>query len=73
MGIAPAGTRITMHSQKPLAHRERADSQELGVVDLLDTYRQLGVDVFARRREFNKTQVPEPASSPFRTAENKKS
>ena len=28
------------------------------MVDLLDAYHQLGVDVFARMREFNKVRVP---------------
>ncbi len=28
------------------------------LVDLLDAYRQLGVDVLARMREFNKARVP---------------
>jgi len=28
------------------------------MVDLLDAYLQLGVDVFARLREFNKARIP---------------
>ena len=35
------------------------------LVDLLDVYYQLGVDVFARLREFNKARVPVNVSYPI--------
>jgi hypothetical protein len=35
------------------------------LVDLLDVYTQLGVDVFARLREFNKARVRGSVSSPI--------
>lgn len=38
------------------------------LVDLLDVYAQLGVDVFARLREFNKARVPGRISYPTGTA-----
>jgi hypothetical protein len=34
------------------------------LVDLLDAYRQLGVDVFARLREFNKARNLSPITTP---------
>ena len=34
------------------------------MVDILDVYDQLGVDVFARMREFNKARVPGRISFP---------
>jgi hypothetical protein len=35
------------------------------LVDLLDVYEQLGVDVFARLREFNKSRVSGALSLPI--------
>ncbi len=32
------------------------------MVDLLDVYSQLGVDVFARMKEFNKSHIPGPVT-----------
>ena len=37
------------------------------LVDLLDAWRQLGVDVFARLREFNKARVPGEVPFPVGT------
>ena len=56
MGIAPNGQKIEMRS----LDFWRLDGDKIRenwvLVDLLDVYRQLGVDVFARLREFNKAR-----------------
>ncbi len=56
MGIAPAGKRITMRSLDFWRIENGKIRENWVMVDLLDAYRQLGVDVFARLREFNKTR-----------------
>ncbi len=56
MGIAPAGTRITMKSLDFWRVENGKIRENWVLVDLLDAYRQLGVDVFARLREFNKAR-----------------
>ncbi|MFY2822327.1 ester cyclase [Ruegeria sp. MALMAid1280] len=56
MGIAPAGTRITMRSLDFWRVENGKIRENWVLVDLLDAYRQLGVDVFARLREFNKAR-----------------
>jgi predicted ester cyclase len=58
MGIAPAGKRITMSSLDFWRIEDGLIRENWVMVDLLDAYRQLGVDVFARLREFNKARVP---------------
>ena len=63
MGIAPAGRRITMRSLDFWRIEDGLIRENWVLVDLLDAYRQLGVDVFARLREFNKARVP--GSVPF--------
>ncbi len=58
LGIAPAGQRISLRSLD-FWRLERGRIRENWVlIDLLDVYRQLGVDVFARMRAFNKARVP---------------
>ena len=57
MGIAPTGKRITMKSLDFWRLENGKIRENWVMVDLLDAYRQLGVDVFARLREFNKTRV----------------
>lgn len=56
MGIAPNGQKISMRS----LDFWRLDGDKIRenwvLVDLLDVYHQLGVDVFARLREFNKAR-----------------
>ncbi|MEM1378520.1 MAG: ester cyclase [Pseudomonadota bacterium] len=59
MGIAPAGKEVLMRS----LDFWRVDDDDLirenwVLVDLLDVYRQIGVDVLSRMREFNKARVP---------------
>lgn len=63
LGIAPAGKRITMRSLDFWRIEHGLIRENWVLVDLLDAYRQLGVDVFARLREFNKARVP--GSVPF--------
>ncbi len=57
MGIAPAGKKITMCSLDFWRIEDGLIRENWVLVDLLDAYRQLGVDVFARLREFNKARV----------------
>lgn len=57
MGIAPAGKEVLLRSLD-FWRLENAQIRENWVlVDLLDLYAQVGVDVFARLREFNKARV----------------
>ncbi len=56
MGIAPAGKKITMRSLDFWRLENGKIRENWVLVDLLDAYRQLGVDVFARLREFNKVR-----------------
>lgn len=64
MGIAPAGKRITMRSLDFWRLEGGLIRENWVLVDLLDTYRQLGVDVFARLREFNKARNLSPIAIP---------
>lgn len=69
MGIAPNGQKITMKS----LDFWRLDGDKIRenwvMVDLLDVYQQLGVDVFARLREFNKARSMAALSFPIGGAE----
>ena len=56
MGIAPAGQRIAMKSLDFWRIEDGLIRENWVLVDLLDAYLQLGVDVFARLREFNKAR-----------------
>ena len=56
MGIAPQGREITMRSLDFWRIEDGRIRENWVLVDLLDAYRQLGVDVFARLREFNKAR-----------------
>lgn len=56
MGIAPAGKKITMRSLDFWRLENGRIRENWVLVDLLDAYQQLGVDVFARLREFNKAR-----------------
>lgn len=57
MGIAPTGKRITMCSLDFWRIEKGLIRENWVMVDLLDVWKQLGVDVFARLREFNKARV----------------
>ena len=63
MGIAPAGLKITMKSLDFWRLENGKIRENWVLVDILDAYRQLDVDVLGRMREFNKTRVP--GSIPF--------
>lgn len=56
LGIAPAGKKITMRSLDFWRLENGRIRENWVLVDILDAYRQLGVDVFARLREFNKAR-----------------
>lgn len=56
MGIAPSGKKITMRSLDFWRLENGLIRENWVLVDLLDAYAQLGVDVFARLREFNKAR-----------------
>ena len=58
MGIAPSDKRITMRSLDFWRVSDGRIRENWVMVDLLDAYRQLGLDVFRRLREFNKARVP---------------
>ena len=57
MGIAPTGQEILLRSLDFWRLEEGLIRENWVLVDLLDAYQQLGVDVLARMREFNKTRV----------------
>lgn len=56
MGIAPAGQEITMRSLDFWRCENGMIRENWVLVDLLNVYHQLNVDVFARLREFNKAR-----------------
>jgi hypothetical protein len=56
MGIAPSGKRITLRSLDFWRLENGLIRENWVLVDLLDVYQQIGVDVFARIREFNKAR-----------------
>jgi len=58
MGIAPVGRPVTMRSLDFWRLEGDLIRENWVLVDLLDVYFQLGVDVFARLREFNKARIP---------------
>ena len=58
MGIAPAGREVLLRSLDFWRVENGLIRENWVLVDLLDLYRQIGVDVFARLREFNKARVP---------------
>ena len=56
MGIAPSGQKITMRSLDFWRCENGMIRENWVLVDLLDVYHQIGVDVFERVREFNKAR-----------------
>jgi len=56
MGIAPAGKEVLLRSLDFWRMEGRLIRENWVLVDLLDLYRQVGVDVLARMREFNKAR-----------------
>ena len=57
MGLVPSGQKITMRSLDFWRLEQDKIRENWVLVDLLDLYWQLGVDVFQRLREFNKARV----------------
>jgi predicted ester cyclase len=56
LGIAPSGQQITMRSLDFWRCENGLIRENWVLVDLLHVYRQIGVDVLARMREFNKAR-----------------
>jgi hypothetical protein len=65
LGIAPSGQKITMRSLDFWRVEGTLIRENWVLVDLLDIYAQLGVDVFARLCEFNKARVSGALSLPI--------
>ncbi|MEL6946149.1 MAG: ester cyclase [Pseudomonadota bacterium] len=57
LGLAPAGRKITLNSLDFWRLESGKIRENWVMLDMLDVYRQLGVDVLARMREFNKARV----------------
>jgi len=57
LGIAPAGQRVTMRSLDFWRLEGELIRENWVLVDLLDMYAQIGVDIFARLREFKKART----------------
>ena len=64
MGLTPAGRQILMCSLDFWRVEDGLICENWVLVDLLDVYRQLGVDVFARMRAFNKARNLGPITLP---------
>lgn len=58
LGIAPGGQAITMRSLDFWRIEAGLIRENWVLVDLLHVYHQIGVDVLARMREFNRARVP---------------
>lgn len=58
MGIAPFGKEVLLRSLDFWRLENRLIRENWVLVDILDLYQQISVDVFARLREFNKARVP---------------
>jgi predicted ester cyclase len=69
MGIAPGGQEILLRSLDFWRCEGDLIRENWVLVDLLDAYRQIGVDVLGRMAEFNKARVPGAIPLPdWRTA-----
>lgn len=64
MGIAPAGREVLLRSLDFWRLENGLIRENWVLVDLLDLYAQVGVDVFARLREFNKARNLGPLTVP---------
>jgi len=64
MGIAPAGKEVLLRSLDFWRMENGLIRENWVLVDLLDLYAQVGVDVFARLREFNKALNLGPITVP---------
>jgi predicted ester cyclase len=64
MGIAPNNQEVLLRSLDFWRVEDGLIRENWVLVDLLDLYRQIGVDVFARMAEFNKVRIPGRVSLP---------
>lgn len=64
MGIAPSGREVVLRSLDFWRMEDGLIRENWVLVDLLDMYRQIGVDVLARMSEFNKARNTGPISVP---------
>jgi predicted ester cyclase len=64
LGIAPAGQRITLRSLDFWRMEDGLIRENWVLVDLLDMWAQIGVDVLGRMREFNKARNMGPVLVP---------
>lgn len=64
MGIPPVDKEVLMRSLDFWRVEDGLIRENWVLVDLLDVYRQIGVDVFARMREFNKARNLGPIALP---------
>ena len=64
ISIAPAGKEVLLRSLDFWRVENGKIRENWVLVDLLDLYRQIGVDVFARLKEFNKARNLSPISIP---------
>lgn len=64
MGIAPAGKEVLLRSLDFWRMEDGLIRENWVLVDLLDLYAQVGVDVFQRLREFNKVRNLSPLTIP---------
>ncbi|RYG92271.1 polyketide cyclase [Loktanella sp. IMCC34160] len=64
MGIAPAGREVLLRSLDFWRLEDGLIRENWVLVDLLDLYAQVGVDVLARMREFNKARCLGPVTLP---------
>jgi len=62
LGIAPSNRKITMRSLDFWRCEGDLIRENWVLVDILDVYSQIGVDVFARMREFNKARGTHPGN-----------
>ncbi len=65
MGLVPSGQTIDLRSLDFWRIENGLIRENWVLVDVLDVYHQLGVDVFRRMREFNKARVPGAISYPL--------
>ena len=65
MGIAPSGQKIQMRSLDFWRLDGKKIRENWVLIDLLDVYQQLGVDVLACMREFNKSRNIGPLPFPI--------
>jgi len=64
LGLVPNTTQLTLSSLDFWRIDDGLIQENWVLIDILDVYRQLGVDVFARLREFTKARAWGPSSHP---------